>query len=150
MRPSIKRKLSIILVLILLVMPLTISISEDINHGSGDDDGSTGKGSSEWAYTTRGRGIRIGIYFVEGNEDNFANGIRPAEQSESEENGKPYVQRIGKVTDFAKCVIENLPPGELGINWTVEVYTGMSVFDYMNGSGREYKKRISSVNPYKW
>jgi len=68
---------------ILLPMPSFTGVNVDV----GDAGGSTGKGSNDWAITLLGRGVRIGIYFVEGREDNFANGLRPENSNEQDD---PY------------------------------------------------------------
>ncbi|NLK87708.1 MAG: hypothetical protein GX279_09485 [Clostridiaceae bacterium] len=73
-----------------------------VNVDTGDAGGDTGKGSNEWAFSLIGRGIRIGIYFVEGGEANFANGLRPEGSDESDDSEKPYVRRVGLPTDFPK------------------------------------------------
>jgi hypothetical protein len=149
MRKKLIIYLTITAMLSSLLLPMT-SLAV-VNVDTGDAGGDTGKGSNEWAFSLKGRGIRIGIYFVEGDEANFANGLLPEGSDESDDSEKPYVIPIGYVTDFSKEVIENIQK-KYGTkyDYTVQLYTGMSVFDYMNGEGRAYTKTDASIEPYKY
>ena len=141
--------LTIAVMLLLIFLPMA-SLAE-VNVDTGDAGGDTGKGSSEWAFSLIGRGIRIGIYFVEGGEENFANGLRPEGAKEPDDPAKPYVIPIGYVTDFSKEVLENIQK-KYGTkyDYTVQLYTGMSVFDYMNGKGNVYATNSAAIEPYKY
>ena len=149
----IKKKLILFIqVIIALSMLLSTIISfADVNVDTGDAGGDTGKGSNEWAFSLIGRGIRIGIYFVEGGEENFANGLRPEGKEEPDDPAKPYVRRIGLPTDFSKEVLENIQK-KYGTkyDYTVQYYSGMSIFDYMNKDGRQFKLRNAAIEPYKY
>jgi len=93
-----------------------------------------------------GRGIRVSIYFVEGGEENFANSLPPENSNEQGDPSKPYVIQIGKVTDFSKEVLENIKQKyNTKYDYTVQYYSGMSVFDYMNGQGRQLRLRNASL-----
>jgi hypothetical protein len=59
-----------VMVLILSMFPVTVSVA-DVNYGESEYGGSSGTGTSQWKYTTAGRGVRISIYFVEGGKENF-------------------------------------------------------------------------------
>ncbi len=145
MRSITKRLMIFMTIVMLLSMIPMVAVEasdDDVNYDTGDAGGNTGTGSTEWAFSLRGRGVRIGIYFVEGGEENFAHGIRPEEMEyneetenseETEETEIPYVIQVGYVTDFSKEVLENMQR-KYGTkyDYTVEYYTGMSVFDYMN------------------
>jgi hypothetical protein len=152
---SIKKKLMIfmtIFMLLSMIPMVTVEASDDdVNYDTGDAGGNTGTGSTEWAFSLRGRGVRIGIYFVEGGEENFAHGIRPEGSTEPDDPEKPYVRRVGLPTDFSKEVLENMQR-KYGTkyDYTVEYYSKMSVFDYMNKDGRSFKLKNASVEPYEY
>ncbi len=150
---SMKKKIIIFLMVAAILSSLLLPMTSlaVVNVDTGDAGGDTGKGSNEWAFSLIGRGIRIGIYFVEGDEANFANGLLPEGSDESDDSEKPYVIPIGYVTDFSKEVIENIQK-KYGTkyDYTVEYYSGMSIFDYMNKEGRAYKLRDASIEPYKY
>ena len=131
-----------VLIAILSLLPLSVLADDgDINHGEGEYDVSTGDGKSDWKYWTGGRGIRISIYFVEGEEENFSKNTKQVKSEESEEivEVPVTVYQIGKPTDFAKY----------NPYYTVDVYTRRSVFDYMNKSGTLYKPILTVDEPYK-
>ncbi len=149
----IKTKLVIFLTIAMMMSLIFASVPSlaGVNIDSGDAGGDTGKGSNEWAFSLIGRGIRIGIYFVEGGEANFAHGLRPEGNEEPDDPEKPYVRRVGLPMDFSKEVIEDIQK-KYGTtyDYTVEGYSEMSVFDYMNKEGRPYKLKDASVEPYEY
>lgn len=104
-----------------------------MNHGRVDAGGETGDGSDDWAYTTIG-GVRIGIYFVEGGADKFA-------------DPTATVYQIGKPTDFTKSVLENVKSSK-GYDYTIDIYSKWSVFDYMNKDGEVYNPVRVKITPY--
>jgi hypothetical protein len=131
MRLNYRRKIYIGLIIILILSMLSSTVLADVNYGGGDYGGSTGKGTVKWKYTTAGRGVRISIYFVEGGKENFAD---PDSQ----------IFPIGNPTDFAKHEVDySVYP-----DYVVDVYSGMSVFDYMNRGGKEYSSKSASIEPY--
>ena len=119
--------LSVVLSIVMILHILSLHVLAETNHGGSDAGGETGKGSSDWKSTTKGRGIRIGIYFVEGKEVEFA-------------NPEATVYQIGNPTDFAKAGIPS--------NYTVKEYTRRSVFDYMNKKGLTYNPIYTTEEPY--
>jgi hypothetical protein len=127
---NFKLSISLLMVLVLLMLP-SAALAADVNYGSGDYSGTTGKGSKEWKYNTGGRGVRISIYFVKGGKENFA-----------DPNCKIYP--IGRPTDFAKCEMDYSAKPE----YIVDLYSGMSVFDYMNREGKKYSAQYSSIEPF--
>ena len=137
----IKKKLKIFLTIAMMMSLIFVPMTSlaGVNVDTGDAGGDTGKGSNEWAFSLIGRGIRIGIYFVEGGEANFAHGLRPDGNEEPDDPEKPYVRRVGLPMDFSKEVIENIQK-KYGTkyDYTVEYYSGMSIFDYMNKDGISY------------
>ncbi len=149
----IKTELAIFLTIAMMMSLIFASVPSlaGVNIDSGDAGGDTGKGSNEWAFSLIGRGIRIGIYFVEGGEANFAHGLRPEGNEEPDDPEKPYVRRVGLPMDFSKEVIENIQKKyKTQYDYTVEYYSGMSIFDYMNKDGRSYFTYRASNYPYKY
>ncbi len=121
-------KIFLTIVLILSMLPSAVFAA---NYGEGDYGGSSGKGTDQWQYTSAGRGVRIGIYFVEGERENFA-------------DPKCTIYPIGDPTDFAKYEVDY----EKYPQYKVKLYSGRSVFEYMNRSGLEYKQKYASIEPY--
>ena len=130
MRLNNKSKLYIFLTIVLILSMLPTAIFAT-NYGEGDYGGSSGKGTSQWKYTSAGRGVRIGIYFVEGGKEDFA-------------DPSTTIFRIGKPTDFAKQEVDYKTYPE----YVVDEYSGMSVFDYMNRGGQDYSSKSASIEPY--
>lgn len=106
MKRSVRNMLLAIAVIVSL---LPLDIFAATNYDSGSYDGSSGKGTTDWKYTTAGRGVRISIYFVEGERKNFADlGCQ--------------IYPIGLPTDFAKKEVnyKSLP------EYIVDYYSEMS------------------------
>lgn len=124
---KLKRIFSAAIAVVMILLMLSLPALAETNHGGGGAGGETGKGSSDWKFTTNGRGIRISIYFVEGKR---------------KESGNPdaEVYPIGDPTDFAKAGIPS--------NYTVKEYTRRSVFDYMNKKGLTYNPIYTTEEPY--
>lgn len=57
------RKMVSIILVAMMLMAIPLLVYAETNHGGSDAGGETGKGSSDWKYTTRGRGIRI-VYIL--------------------------------------------------------------------------------------
>ena len=115
----LKKIFSVILILslVLTILPInTVFAGEGGNMDGGDSGGSTGNGSDSWKYTTQSSGVRLSIYWAEGNEEAFKDPSK--------------VKNLGKTTDF-------IPKG-IPSNYKIEAYTGKNVFDYMNGSGTSF------------
>ncbi|MGI6623149.1 MAG: DUF5704 domain-containing protein [Acetivibrionales bacterium] len=97
------------------------------NNDSLPSYGYSGKGDDRWKYNSNYSGMRISFYWAP-DEDSF--------------NSGEGVIQLGKTTDVSKT----------GPWYKVELYTGYSIYWYMN-KGNAWRKRIyssSDIEPYDW
>jgi len=125
---KIMRILSLAFLIFLFAIVLSSS-SFAGNNDSQPSDGYAGKGDDKWKYNLNYSGMRISIYWAP-NEVSFSSG--------------EGVIQVGNTVDVSKT-----GPWE-----KVKVYTGFSIYDYMNkdsiGKGKSYDYITSDDEPYDW
>lgn len=140
------RKLSLILFVFLLTSVLSSS-SFAGNNDSQSSDGYAGKGDDKWKYNLNYSGMRISIYWAP-DEETFKYGV--IEEESRSRGDKESSKIIKKVIQVGNTVdVSKTGPWE-----EVKIYTGLSIYDYMNkdsiGEGKSYDFITSYVEPYDW
>ena len=125
---KIYKFLLIVFLFLILVPKNTIKVFAG-NNDSLPSYGYSGKGDDRWKYNSNYSGMRISIYWAP-NTNAFLTG--------------EGVIQLGKTTDVSIK----------GPWYKVDMYTGFSIYWYMNQGnsayGSKYKSKLSDVEPYIW